>query len=52
MRFCLDFNVVIACLGVAVEKLPDFDQGHDDFKELRRRDPLRMEGLDVFSNIL
>ncbi|CBJ34191.1 conserved unknown protein [Ectocarpus siliculosus] len=32
--------------------MPDFDQGHDDFKELRRRDPLRMEGLDVFSNIL
>ncbi|CAM9799044.1 unnamed protein product, partial [Discosporangium mesarthrocarpum] len=30
----------------------DFDQAHEDFKELQRRDPLRIEGLDAYSNIL
>lgn len=39
----------VPCLSCVGE---DFDQGHADFNELRRRDPVRMEGLDVFSNIL
>ncbi|CAM9933894.1 unnamed protein product [Ectocarpus sp. 12 AP-2014] len=45
-------SYVLSQTAVAHYHLRNFDQGHDDFKELRRRDPLRMEGLDVFSNIL
>eukprot|EP00752_Nemacystus_decipiens_P011506 g10217.t1 len=45
-------SYVLAQTAVAHYHLRNFDQGHADFKELRRRDPLRMEGLDVFSNIL
>ncbi|CAM9509361.1 unnamed protein product, partial [Laminaria digitata] len=45
-------SYVLSQTAVAQYHLRNFDQGHADFKELRRRDPLRMEGLDVFSNIL
>ncbi|CAM9646602.1 unnamed protein product [Scytosiphon promiscuus] len=45
-------SYVLSQTAIAHYHLRNFDQGHADFKELRRRDPLRMEGLDVFSNIL
>ncbi|CAM9950456.1 unnamed protein product [Pylaiella littoralis] len=45
-------SYVLAQTAVAHYHLRNFDQGHADFKELRRRDPVRMESLDVFSNIL
>eukprot|EP00904_Undaria_pinnatifida_P003166 jgi/Undpi1/12850/HiC_scaffold_7.g02517.m1 len=45
-------SYVLSQTAVAHYHLRNFDEGHKDFKELRARDPLRMEGLDVFSNIL
>ncbi|CAM9358434.1 unnamed protein product [Ascophyllum nodosum] len=45
-------SYVLSQTAVAQYHQRNFDQGHEDFKELRRRDPLRMEGLEIFSNIL
>jgi len=45
-------NHLKAQAALAYYNMRDFDQAQEQFVDLRRRDPFRLEHMDIFSNIL